>query len=165
MTVPLSLLRLFLELITVLVLLDQVRSKIVDTSFGKVRGRSVQLPYAGLPQVEQYLGIPYGAPPVGSRRFMMPQTATKWTNTIKDATRMPPACIQFWPPALQLMRAEAMKWMTESRHTYLKKLSEFLRDQQEDCLNLNLYVPSKRGECTHDELCCHIHTFVANKPN
>ena len=41
----------------------------------------------------EYLGIPYGAPPTGSLRFMPPQPAAGWM-TPRDATAYGPGCLQ-----------------------------------------------------------------------
>ncbi|CDW52633.1 protein nlg c; protein nlg b; protein nlg a [Trichuris trichiura] len=121
--------------------------KIVQTSFGKLRGRVVHFRHLGLPSVEQYLGVPYGTAPTGSKRFMMPQTAAKWTNVIKDATDMPPACVQLWPRSImQKSRSEALKVVNERIHGQVKRLVAMLRDQREDCLYMNLFVPARRGK-------------------
>ncbi|KRY51457.1 Neuroligin-1, partial [Trichinella britovi] len=107
--------------------------KIVQTSFGKLRGRIVHLHQYGLPSVEQYLGVPYGTSPTGSRRFMMPQTAAKWTNTIKDATQLPPNCIQLWS------NNKALKSHAQGK---IKRFMPMLKNQQEDCLFMNFYIPT-----------------------
>jgi len=52
-------------------------------------GRVIRVPLAqGAVFVEQYLGVPYGQPPVGDKRFVMPQTASRWLNMqAVDATK------------------------------------------------------------------------------
>src|SRR5580658_2438101 len=42
----------------------------------------------------EYLGIPYGAPPTGSLRFMPPQPAASWGSTPRDATAYGASCLQ-----------------------------------------------------------------------
>lgn len=122
--------------------------KIIETSFGKVKGRVVQLGIPGLQPVEQYLGIPYGQAPTGEKRFVMPQTASKWTNTaVKEATNLPPVCVQtfpnFWTSGGG--KSEALNRMPESTFDYFQRLTSFLRNEKEDCLYLNLYVPERKG--------------------
>lgn len=122
----------------------QRRTAEVDTSFGKVRGLIVQPPVSSLRPVEVYLGIPYGTPPVGSKRFMMPQTAAKWTNTVKDATKMPAVCIQNGPDVAS--PSEALKQMPQFHYEYIRRITPHLQNEQENCLFLNIYVPHREGK-------------------
>ncbi|XP_050443567.1 uncharacterized protein LOC126847405 [Adelges cooleyi] len=62
-----------------------------------------------------FTGIPYAKPPVGALRFMAPEEAEPWNDTL-DATVEANACIQ-------------------------KKLP----NSQEDCLYLNVYTPKVEG--------------------
>ncbi|MFI1760804.1 carboxylesterase/lipase family protein [Streptomyces sp. NPDC020800] len=55
---------------------------------GQVNGRA-----------EEFLGVPYAAPPVGGLRFRPPQQPARWSGT-RDATRQAPACLQFSPLGL-----------------------------------------------------------------
>jgi para-nitrobenzyl esterase len=41
----------------------------------------------------EYLGVPYGAPPIGAQRFMPPQAAPGWSAP-RDATAFGPSCLQ-----------------------------------------------------------------------
>lgn len=66
--------------------------------------------------VQQFLGIPYAAPPVGSLRWKAPQAPAPWQG-VRDATRIGAACPQL--PG-------------NYSHTATS----------EDCLNLNVYVPA-----------------------
>jgi neuroligin len=53
---------------------------------------------------------------------------------------MPPVCPQKLPDVSN--RREALKKMPEGRYNYLQRLIPMLRNQSEDCLFLNIYVPS-----------------------
>lgn len=120
--------------------------KTVTTSFGKLEGRVINLNIPGLGPVEEYLGVPYASPPVGQKRFMPPNSAAKWSAT-KDATRLPPVCVQMFPNSFAGGQAEALKWMPESHYRYLQRLRRlYLKNQSEDCLYLNLYVPERKGK-------------------
>lgn len=90
----------------------------------------------GIRGCEQYLGIPYAAPPVGELRFMPPGSAPPWTN-ILFADSLGPVCPQRMPD---------MKGMSSDRKEKFKRLSHYLSNQSEDCLYLNIYAPI-RGKC------------------
>ncbi|NUU20622.1 MAG: carboxylesterase family protein [Streptomycetaceae bacterium] len=66
---------------------------------------------------EEFLGLPYAAPPVGDLRFRPPQPPARWSG-VRDATAQGPACVQF---------------------------ADFGIDpgqpRSEDCLNLDVYRP------------------------
>jgi para-nitrobenzyl esterase len=82
---------------------------IVRTDDGAVRGRT-----AGT--VDEFLGIPYAAPPTGNLRWRPPQPPAEWQG-VRDATQFAPSCPQppspFAPPG----------------------------PFSEDCLYLNVYTP------------------------
>ena len=90
---------------------DSASSGKVKTASGWVRGVT-NTHYA------QYLGIPYAAPPVGSRRFQPPQPAPHWSG-VRDASTFGNRCVQGngWDPGYET------PILTE------------------DCLYLNVYVP------------------------
>jgi para-nitrobenzyl esterase len=62
---------------------------VVATTGGTLRGTT-----AG--RTDEFLGIPYAAPPVGMLRWQPPQPAARWTGT-RDATAFAPHCPQ--PPS------------------------------------------------------------------
>ncbi|SOE07534.1 para-nitrobenzyl esterase [Streptomyces sp. Ag109_G2-15] len=68
-------------------------------------------------QAEEFLGVPYATPPVGSLRFRPPVPPARWSGT-RDATRQAPACPQFSPFGLRDPD-----------------------DVSEDCLYLDVYRP------------------------
>ena len=82
---------------------------IVTTDDGAVRGMT-----AGT--VDEFLGIPYAAPPTGNLRWRPPQPPAEWQG-VRDATQFAPSCPQppspFAPPG----------------------------PFSEDCLYLNVYTP------------------------
>ncbi|GAA5165684.1 MULTISPECIES: carboxylesterase/lipase family protein [Amycolatopsis] len=84
---------------------------VVHTSGGPVRGLA-----AG--PVDEFLGIPYAAPPVGALRWQPPQPASKWSG-VRDATRFAPDCAQPTGPFGRPSTAE-------------------------DCLYLNIYTPHRK---------------------
>ena len=82
---------------------------VVGTANGAVRGLA-----AGA--VDEFLGIPYAAPPVGALRWRPPQPAASWSG-VRDATRFAPHCPQPPSPFGQASMSE-------------------------DCLFLNVFTPS-----------------------
>ena len=91
-----------------------------------------------LTPVEAFLGVPYASPPTNTLRFMPPVTSTYWRG-IRLANRFGPVCPQNVPYINNT--TESLKKMSNSRFEYLKRVVTFLRNQSEDCLYLNLYVP------------------------
>src|SRR5215469_15021550 len=66
--------------------------------------------------VNEFLGIPYAAPPVGALRWQPPQPAASWSG-VRDATQFAPHCPQLATPFGQASTSE-------------------------DCLFLNVFTPS-----------------------
>lgn len=69
---------------------------------------------------EEYLGIPYAAPPVGVLRWKKTKPAKSWEG-ILDATKFGSICLQNGAPNVHF---------------------PVIGSQNEDCLFLNIYVPS-----------------------
>ncbi|XP_033907140.1 neuroligin-3-like isoform X1 [Acipenser ruthenus] len=108
----------------------------VNTHFGKLRGVRVPLPSEILGPVDQYLGVPYAAPPVGEKRFMPPEPPSSWSG-IRNATHFAPVC----PQNIHNAVPEIMMpiWFTFN----LDMVATYIQDQNEDCLYLNIYVPTE----------------------
>jgi Carboxylesterase type B len=73
--------------------------------------------------VDEFLGIPYAAPPVGALRWQPPQPAASWSG-VRDATQFAPHCPQ---PAGPFGQAST----------------------SENCLFLNVFTPSHRRAGSH----------------
>ncbi|XP_056121171.1 neuroligin-3a isoform X2 [Rhinichthys klamathensis goyatoka] len=114
----------------------------VNTQYGKLRGARVPLPSEILGPVDQYLGVPYAAPPVGEKRFLPPEPPSSWSG-IKNATHFAPVC----PQNIHNAVPEIMMpiWFTFN----LDIVATYIQDQNEDCLYLNIYVPTEDG--THSK--------------
>jgi para-nitrobenzyl esterase len=82
---------------------------VVATADGAVRGTT-----AGASN--EYLGLPYAAPPVGALRWQAPQPAARW-HGVRDATQFAPHCAQSTSPFGQASTSE-------------------------DCLYLNVFTPA-----------------------
>ena len=86
------------------------REPAVATSDGRVRGTSSD-------GVDRFLGIPYGAPPVGNLRWRPPQPHGRWRG-VRDATAFANHCPQLASPFGQASTTE-------------------------DCLYLNVFRPAR----------------------
>jgi para-nitrobenzyl esterase len=84
---------------------------VVATTGGLVRGATTG-------GTDEFLGLPYAAPPVGALRWQPPQPAAPW-HGIRDATAFAPHCAQNASPFGQASTSE-------------------------DCLYLNVYTPAHR---------------------
>ena len=88
---------------------------VVPTGDGPVRGVT-----AG--RIDEFLGIPYAAPPTGNLRWRPPQPPAEWRG-VRDATQFGPSCPQ--PP--------------QGNATFPPG------PISEDCLYLNVYSPAQTG--------------------
>ncbi|KAI4898157.1 hypothetical protein NFI96_033731, partial [Prochilodus magdalenae] len=110
---------------------------IVTTNYGKLRGLKTALPNEILGPVEQYLGIPYALPPTGERRFQPPEPPMSWPG-IRNATQFAAVCPQFLEDRF-LLNDMLPVWFTANLDTVVT----YVQDQSEDCLYLNIYVPTE----------------------
>lgn len=104
---------------------------VVSTSGGEVRG-------VVKGDAQEFLGIPYAAPPVGELRWREPQPATAWQGT-RDASAFGPACHQGVPAPWGPYTAEFLAAPPMS----------------EDCLTLNVWKP--KGAATNLPVLVFIH--------
>lgn len=108
----------FSLLISLPALAQNNKALTAKTENGMVQGR---LEKSG---VISFKGIPFAAPPVGDLRWKEPQPAKNWTGTLK-ATR-------FGKRPMQTALFGDMNFRSEG--------------VSEDCLYLNVWAPSKKGE-------------------
>jgi para-nitrobenzyl esterase len=101
---------------------------IASTANGAVRGLAV--PISG-GAVDEFLGIPYAAPPVGALRWQPPQPAASWSG-VRDATQFAPHCPQVAGPFGQASTSE-------------------------DCLYLNVFTPNHQSPGSGDPVMVWIH--------
>ena len=94
---------------------------VVETTHGPVRGTVADTPYG---PVCQYLGIPYGQPPVGERRFCAPEAAEPWDEVL-DASA-------FGPDPVQAVDGPYTGVIPGADATSVS----------EDCLTLNVWAPA-----------------------
>lgn len=113
---------------------------VVTTAYGKLRGIKKELNNEILGPVVQFLGVPYAAPPTGERRFQPPEPPATWPD-VRNATHFAPVCPQSIVEG-RLPDVMLPVWFTNS----IDVVSTYVQDQSEDCLYLNIYVPTEDGE-------------------
>uniref|UniRef100_A0A3Q2DDC3 Carboxylic ester hydrolase n=1 Tax=Cyprinodon variegatus TaxID=28743 RepID=A0A3Q2DDC3_CYPVA len=104
---------------------SQNNGDVVITHNGAVRG--VQFPVPDGSYVTAFLGIPFAEPPLGKRRFRPPEPKRRWTGVL-EANAYPNACFQYVDTTYPGFHGTEM-WNPN-------------RDMSEDCLYLNVWVPS-----------------------
>ncbi|XP_038588029.1 neuroligin-2a isoform X2 [Micropterus salmoides] len=116
--------------------IDPSKHPIVTTNYGKLRGIKKDLNNEILGPVEQYLGVPYATAPIGDRRFQPPEAPGSWQE-IRNATQFAPVC----PQNVHGVLPEIMLpvWFTDN----LDVAAGYIQNQSEDCLYLNIYVPTE----------------------
>ncbi|XP_034531910.1 neuroligin-2a [Notolabrus celidotus] len=121
--------------------MDPSKHPIVTTNYGKLRGIKKDLNNEILGPVEQYLGVPYATAPIGDRRFQPPEAPGSWQE-IRNATQFAPVC----PQNVHGVLPEIMLpvWFTDN----LDVAAGYIQNQSEDCLYLNVYVPTEDGPLT-----------------
>lgn len=103
---------------------------VASTSSGRIHGTVDP----ALPNVHQYLGIPYAEPPIGDRRWAPPEALNQGHVEIQ-ATQLPPSCMQY---------------LTELGDTiYTRDVLEYNLQGlnttgavSEDCLTLSVWAPA-----------------------
>uniref|UniRef100_A0A8C4Z6G5 Neuroligin 1 n=1 Tax=Gadus morhua TaxID=8049 RepID=A0A8C4Z6G5_GADMO len=112
---------------------------VVTTVYGRLRGVKKELHNEILGPVVQFLGVPYAAAPTGERRFQPPEPPVPWPE-VRNATHFAPVCPQTIVEG-RLPDVMLPVWFTNS----IDVVSSWVQDQSEDCLFLNIYVPTEDG--------------------
>ncbi|XP_053557361.1 pyrethroid hydrolase Ces2e [Bombina bombina] len=117
------------------------KNPLLATKYGQLRGKMVHVKETDQ-AVDAFLGIPFAKAPVGSLRFAPPQRAEPW-NSIRDATRHPPLCLQNIARNIRLV---------EMFHSDLE-----MPAMSEDCLFLNVFTPANRQKNSKLPVMVYIH--------
>jgi hypothetical protein len=135
------------------VLATQLGPRVVEMQYGKLRGVLITLTNRHLPLVDAYYGLPYASVLGGELRFMPPTSTTEKWDGIRVALKFRPVCPQ---PVDRVAKAAAEAaaaardanrglgaiphWTAEQADRFARLLP-FVERQNEECLNLNVYVP------------------------
>ena len=115
----------------------RMSSRTVQTEYGPLRGILVTLPNSHLGNVEAYLGLQYASLLKGDLRFMPPTSPMEKWDSPQVAMKFKPVCPQRLPDLAALQHK-----MPLGRVDHFERLIPFLKDQAEECLYLNVYVPT-----------------------
>ncbi|KAG9069586.1 hypothetical protein KI688_010490 [Linnemannia hyalina] len=108
----------------VLLFQDTSRQIKLDTPIGQLQGWRDMNAF-------RFLGIPYAEAPTGARRFAAPVAKAPFTTT-RDTTEYGHICPQ--TPKSKGIESSILAWLENSA------------TEDEDCLNLNVYTPSLKGQ-------------------
>jgi para-nitrobenzyl esterase len=101
----------------------------VDVSGGRIAG------LAGAGDLRIFLGIPYAAPPIGTRRWRAPDSLKPWDG-VRDARHFAPRPVQpIIAPTGALPSLQAKLFFPPIRH-----------GESEDCLYLNIWTTAQPGD-------------------
>lgn len=96
---------------------------------GPIIGRVTQIPDSNT-TINQFLGVPFAAPPVGDLRFAPPQEPESWDEPY-NATEKSLGCMQYRGPNGTIADATDLLYYTPP-----------VPGPAEDCLYLNVYAPA-----------------------
>lgn len=99
----------------------------VELEAGTVHGKVD----AANPDVRQFLGIPYGKPPVGDLRFAPSEPAEPFGAL--EATALPPSCMQYLTSVAGIWTSEVLQFNQAGLNT--------TGPQSEDCLKVSVWAP------------------------
>ncbi|XP_077492296.1 acetylcholinesterase-1-like [Amblyomma americanum] len=96
---------------------------VISVAAGKIRGATITA--ADGINVHVFTGIPFAQPPIGDLRYKKPQPVKPWGNNVRDATQMPPSCMQ-----ISVFQPRLLLWVP------------YHQPKSEDCLYLNIWTPT-----------------------
>src|SRR6218665_2366870 len=142
---------------------NRMSPRLVETQYGKVHGILLSRPGRNLPQVEAFLGLQYASILGGELRFMPPTSSMEKWDGIRVAMKFRPVCPQRVPDLEELR-----KRLPAGRVEHFKRLLPFLEKQEEECLNLNIYVPVTGkvpkivmyAHCTYACVCMYLCRYI-----
>lgn len=102
----------------------------IPTTSGRIHGKVD----TALPNVHQYLGIPYAVPPVGERRWAAPELLNQPDSEVQ-ATALPPSCLQYLDTHLPNPLFENVLEFNLQGLNTTGAISE-------DCLTLSVWTPA-----------------------
>lgn len=134
----------FLQGLLPTVIVKQLGPTIVTTKYGRLRGSLVEFPkdsHMHLPPVEAYFGIQYASLRNNYLRLMPPTSPTERFSGIHNAMDHKPVC-----PQAHLKAKALLEYLPEGSVEWITRVASFTKEQIEDCLSLNLFVPTRGND-------------------
>ena len=116
----------------------KLSKRVVQTKFGKLRGLLIDMPKSNLAPVEAYLGLQYASVLGRELRFLPPTGPMEEWSGVRVAITHRSVCPQNLPDLAKLNQT-----VPRGRYQHIQRILPFLQEQSEECLNLNLYVPTR----------------------
>lgn len=124
------------------VIIKQRGQSIIRTRYGHVRGVLVEIPVKppapSLRNVEAYLGLQFGFLRSDILRFMAPKGPVDTWRDVRYADNYSEPC-----PQKKFNRKELRKFLPNGTIEHIHRVSQFINSTSEECLHLNVYVPTK----------------------
>lgn len=135
------------------VTIKHIGSSKITTPYGEMRGLLVEMPsYYHLKSVEAYYGLQFASVRSGSLRFSVPNTPKERWESVKTfhETRIA-TC-----PQRKIKEKELRRQWPTAFVEKIKNVSSFTVNTTEDCLRLNINVPTtgKLSMVCFEVVCC-----------
>ena len=118
-------------------------SRTVDTKYGQIRGTLLKFSDEGLKPVEAFRSLQYASTLGTQMRFMPPTSPSDRWKFIRIAFSYRSVC-----PQPIFKENEVMTYLAKGEIDRRKRIAPFVMSQSEECLNLNLYVPTGKSLCS-----------------
>ena len=112
-------------------------SRTVNTRYGQIKGALLKFSDEGLKPVEAFRSLQYASTLGTQMRFMPPTSPSERWKYIRVAFSYRSVCPQPLVKEDQLLRI-----MPIGEVERRKRIASYITEQTEECLNLNLYVPT-----------------------
>ena len=127
---------MFVSLLIALQVLFVNSSRFVRTIYGELEGIHRTFPNSNFQSVAIFKGVQYASLMGKELRFMPPIPPLDSWNDVRIGINNGPVCPQRIP-SLDSLRLK----VPHARLDHIKRLTPFLMEQSEDCLNMNIFVP------------------------
>ena len=115
-------------------------SRTVETKYGQIRGTMLKFSDENLTPVESYKSLQYASTLGTQMRFMPPTSPSDRWKYIRVAFTYRSVC-----PQPIFKEEEVVGYLAKGEIDRRKRMVSFVMSQSEECLNLNLYVPTGKG--------------------
>ncbi|KAK3589970.1 hypothetical protein CHS0354_034997 [Potamilus streckersoni] len=118
----------------------QMGARIIKTRYGDIKGVLAEFSNPKFKPVDSYRGLQYGTTFGGRMRFMPPASPLERWKYTRLTFSMRPVCFQNEPNETNLVENPSAL-----SGSHLARIVPFILSKSEDCLTLNVYVPSRDG--------------------